>query len=134
MNYYSSFNTAMFKIGRGNNYAILAQKLPSLHFFNLAAHQNIGRSENKKLVIFDVERTGATDNLMRSVFLLGHILDMMTAYLLCHIPFKALAVGIFAFGCFFNNLFYQSHAHLIKYKAFRRGISHTSCYPAKTTP
>ena len=114
MNYNGSFLTVVLKVGGGNNHSVMAHKLPRLHIFYFATHKNVGRGEHKQLVALDVKCTRASDDLVVAVYFLCNVFNVVTAYLLCHIPFEALTVGIFAFGSAAEYLFKKSHCHLTK--------------------
>ena len=101
--------SVVLQVGGGNYHSVMAEQLPSLHFFHFTSHKHVGRSENKQLLTLYVKRARAADNLVSTVNLLGHVFDVMAAYLLGHIPLKSLAVGVFTLSQITENLFYKSH-------------------------
>ena len=109
MHYYCTDFPLMLQIGRGYYNSILREQFPSLHFFDLTAHKHVRRGENEQLIVLDIKSARATYDLVRSVYLLGHILDVMTADLLCHIPLEALGIRILALRCSLYDLSDYSH-------------------------
>ncbi len=113
MHDYRALLAAVLKVGGGNYHTVMAEKLPSLHLLNFTAHKHIRRSKDQKLIVLDIKTARAADDLMSAVYLLGHILYMMTADLTCHIPLVSFAVGIVAFCQLIKKILKYSHINII---------------------